>query len=56
MALITRGEVVIKAMTNANFDKHLVKATFIEIAELNHVRPFLGKDLYNATIQHLKVL
>ena len=46
MALITRGEVVIKAMTNANFDKHLVKKTFIEIAELNHVKPFLGDKLY----------
>mgnify|MGYP003633597366 FL=1 len=51
MALITRGEVVIRAMTNANFDKHLVKYTFIEIAELNHVRPFLGKDLYDAVSQ-----
>tara|TARA_R110000744_G_scaffold124927_1_gene230570 strand:+ start:108 stop:587 length:480 start_codon:yes stop_codon:yes gene_type:complete len=50
MALITRGEVVQKAMTNGNFDKHLVKATFIEVAQLNHVRPFLGKELYDACV------
>lgn len=48
MALITKAEVVAKAMTNANFDTHLIKDTFIEIAELNHVKPFLGEDLYNA--------
>ena len=51
MALITSTEIVSKAMTNANFDKHLVKSTFIEIAELNHVKPFLGKDLYDAVSQ-----
>ena len=50
MALITTAEVVDKAMTNANFDLHLIKSTFIEIAELNHLRPFLGKDLYNACV------
>ena len=48
MALITKSEVVDRAMTNANFDTHLIKSTFIEIAELNHVKPFLGEDLYNA--------
>jgi hypothetical protein len=48
MALITTTEVVDRAMTNANFDTHLIKSTFIEIAELNHVKPFLGEDLYNA--------
>ena len=48
MALITTAEVVSRAMTNANFDTHLVKDTFIEIAELNHLKPFLGEDLYNA--------
>ena len=48
MALITKNEVVDRAMTNANFDTHLIKTTFIEIAELNHVKPFLGEDLYIA--------
>ena len=47
MALITATEVVNKAFTNANMDTHLIKSTFIEISELNHVKPFLGKDLYN---------
>ena len=44
--LINKSEVVSKAMTNANFDTHLIKSTFIEIAELNHVKPFLGDKLY----------
>jgi hypothetical protein len=46
--LINKSEVVSKAMTNANFDTHLIKSTFIEIAELNHVKPFLGDKLYDA--------
>jgi len=50
MALITNIEVIDRAMTNANFDTHLIKATFVEIAELNHLRPFLGKDLYDAVV------
>lgn len=50
MALITTTEVVDRAMTNANFDTHLIKTTFIEIAELNHVRPFLGKELYDLCV------
>jgi len=50
MALITNTEVIDRAMTNANFDTHLIKTTFIEIAELNHVKPFLGEDLYNAVV------
>jgi len=51
MALITATEVVNKAFTNANMDTHLIKSTFIEIAELNHVKPFLGEDLYDACVQ-----
>ena len=50
MALITKSEVVARAMTNSNFDTHLIKSTFIEIAELNHVKPFLGTKLYNSCI------
>lgn len=50
MALITNTEVIARAMTNANFDTHLIKSTFIEIAELNHVKPFLGEDLYNLVV------
>ena len=50
MALITNIEVIDRAMTNANFDTHLIKTTFIEIAELNHVKPFLGEDLYDAVV------
>ena len=47
MALITPAETITRAFTNANMDTHLIKNTFIEISELNHVKPFLGKDLYN---------
>lgn len=50
MALITKSEVISRTITNANFDSHLIKSTFIEIAELNHVKPFLGEDLYNACV------
>ncbi len=51
MALITPEETITRAFTNANMDTHLIKPTFIEIAELNHVRPFLGEDLYNSCVQ-----
>lgn len=50
MPLITKSEVISRCITNANFDTHLIKDTFIEIAELNHVKPFLGEDLYNACV------
>ena len=47
MTLITKAQVVDRAMTNANFDTHLIKDTFIDISELNHLKPFLGCDLYD---------
>ena len=47
MALITAAEVINRAFTNANTDTSLIKSTFIEISELNHIRPVLGEDLYN---------
>jgi len=47
MALITKAQVVSRAMTNANFDTHLIKNTFIDISELNHLKTFLGCDLYD---------
>jgi hypothetical protein len=50
MPLITKSEVISRSITNSNFDSHLIKDTFIEIAELNHVKPFLGEDLYNACV------
>ena len=50
MALITPAETITRAFTNANMDTHLIKSTFIEIAELNHVKPFLGEDLYDAVV------
>ena len=50
MPLITKSEVISRCITNANFDTHLIKDTFIEIAELNHVKPFLGEDLYDACV------
>ncbi len=50
MALITPAETITRAFTNANMDTYLIKSTFIEIAELNHVKPFLGEDLYNAVV------
>ena len=50
MALITAAEIIDKAFTNANMDTHLIKDTFIEIAELNYIKPFLGDTLYDACV------
>ena len=46
MALITATQVINTAFTNKNTDTYLVKPAFIEIAELNHVRPNIGEKLY----------
>ena len=45
--LITASEVISKAFTNSNTDTALIKDSFIEIAQYNHLRPVLGEDLYN---------
>tara|TARA_R100001015_G_C4559117_1_gene119325 strand:+ start:119 stop:838 length:720 start_codon:yes stop_codon:yes gene_type:complete len=47
MALITATQVIDTAFTNKNTDTYLVKPAFIEIAELNFIKPALGEDLYN---------
>jgi|TARA_R100000482_G_scaffold124933_2_gene80072 hypothetical protein len=46
MALITAAKVISKALTNQNVDTHLIKDSFIEIAELNFIKPAIGEDLY----------
>lgn len=45
--LITASEVISKAFTNSNTDTALIKDSFIEIAQYNHLRPVIGEDLYN---------
>jgi hypothetical protein len=46
MALITATQVIDTAFTNKNTDTYLIKPAFIQIAELNHVRPNIGEKLY----------
>lgn len=46
MALITPTQVIDLAFTNKNTDQYLVKPTFVEISELNFVRPAIGETLY----------
>ena len=48
--LITASEVISKAFTNSNTDTALIKDSFIEIAQYNHLRPAIGEDLYNLII------
>jgi|TARA_R110002074_G_scaffold1973_5_gene11907 hypothetical protein len=50
MALITATEIIDRAFTNANTDTYLIKDTFIDVAELNHLRPFLGDNLYDTVV------
>ena len=46
MALITPTQVINTAFTNKNTDQYLIKPAFIQIAELNHIQPNIGEDLY----------
>lgn len=46
MALITATQVINLAFTNKNTDTYLIKPAFIEIAELNHIKPNIGEKLY----------
>lgn len=48
--LITASEVISKAFTNSNTDTALIKDSFIDIAQYNHLRPVIGEDLYNLII------
>lgn len=48
--LITASEVISKAFTNANTDTALIKDSFIEIAQRNHLKPVIGDELYNRII------
>ena len=48
--LITASEVISTAFTNTNTDTALIKDSFIEIAQYNHLRPVIGEDLYNKII------
>ena len=48
--LITASEVISKAFTNSNTDTALIKDSFVEIAQYNHLRPVIGEDLYNKII------
>ena len=45
--IITASEVISKAFTNSNTDTALIKDSFIDIAQYNHLRPVIGEDLYN---------
>jgi hypothetical protein len=47
MALITATQIINTAFTNKNTDPYLCKDSFIEIAELNFIKPSIGKKLYN---------
>ncbi len=46
MALITATQVISTAFTNKNTDTYLIKPSFIQIAELNHIQPNIGEKLY----------
>lgn len=46
MALITATQVIDIAFTNKNTDTYLIKPSFIQIAELNHIQPNIGEKLY----------
>ena len=48
--LITASEVISKAFTNSNTDTALIKDSFIDIAQYNHLRPVIGEDLYNLIV------
>ena len=48
--LITASDVISKGFTNANTDTALIKDSFIDIAQHNHLRPAIGEDLYNKII------
>lgn len=45
--LITPGEVVKYCIPSKNFDTSLIKTTYIESAELQHIKPVLTKDLWD---------
>lgn len=51
MALITATKVISTALTNKNVDTYLIKDTFIEIAELNFIKPAVGEKLYRLITQ-----
>ena len=53
MALITPQQVINIAFTNKNTDQYLVKPAFIEIAELNFVKPSIGEKLYENISEEL---
>lgn len=45
--LITQTEVINTAFTNQNISDNQIKDTFIEVAQLEHIRPALTDDLYD---------
>ena len=50
MALITAAKVISTALTNKNVDTYLIKDSFIEIAELNFIKPAIGERLYETIV------
>lgn len=50
MPLITPTEVINTAFTNRNTDTYLIKPSFIDIAELNHIKPNIGVKLYESLL------
>lgn len=45
--LISANEVVKYCIPNKNFDQALIKTSYIESAELQHIKPVLTKDFWN---------
>ncbi len=48
--LITATEIIDLAFTNNTVDENIVKDSFIEIAQEEHIRPVLGDDLYDEIV------
>ena len=48
--LITSIEVIDNALLNGNLDPSLIKDTFIEVSQEEHIRPVLTQDLYDLLV------
>lgn len=45
--MINKEEIVTIAMTRKNYDPSIFKDAIIEVAEIDYIKPILGKDLYD---------
>ena len=48
--LITSIEVIDNALLNGNLDPSLIKDSFIEVSQEEHIRPVLTQDLYDLLV------